>query len=494
MKNDTKTVFVGSGRGYSARRNVGVATFEIEGLEEREDVRNSQYKSIYSRYANENACLNISGYWVPMWGDGHNLYPQEVQTLISENKLLPGVIQKRIDFLYGKGPCLLKEEIINGKLVRTPIVDKKIEAFLESWEERGFQNYREYLKNLIADYYHVKTACTQYHFTKGRKIGKLDSVYALSYVGSDEARLAANGDYQNKRIKQNDCQFVIVGDWVNIASRKFEVFNRFDPAAPLAHPSPIAFNSEKSMGKWVYAYNDWFLGLYDWIKASNLTPRYLNSYLKNALNAHVHVKIPQTWYMAQKTILQEICQHNLSSENKQASYRNVKLLNDQGEPYEYSEAMMEDLISYELDKITSMLSGEGKNQGKLYATTKVGDEGWEFVEFPGKFKEYFESVISYDKRADQVTLASVGISSSITNVENDGVISKSGSDVYYNYIIYLNTLVFPEYFVCKEINRAIAMNFPYVKEQGIKLGFQIEIPAKQQEVSPDDRLINKPPV
>ena len=130
-----------------------------------------------------------------------------------------------------------------------------------------------------------------------------------------------------------------------------------------------------------------------------------------------------------------------------------------------------------------------KNQGKLWASTKWGQEdGWEFKEFPGKFKEYFESVISVDKRADQIILAGKGISSSITNVENDGVISKSGSDVYYNYLLYIASLTLDEYFVTKEINRAIALNFPDAAAKGVKLGFWIDIPAKLQDTAPSDRM------
>ena len=233
------------------------------------------------------------------------------------------------------------------------------------------------------------------------------------------------------------------------------------------------------------------------MKASNLTPRYLNSYLKNALNAHVHVKIPQAWIVTHTDILKTMCSQNIGSQESKwvREYRGVKLVDpDKNLPYNFSQNMVDDLIANELEKITGLLSGEGKNQGKLYATTKVGQEGWEFVEFPSKFKDYFESVISYDKRADQVTLAGIGINSSITNVENDGVISKSGADVYYNYVVYLNALSYPEKFVCKEINRAIQLNFPHAVEQNIKLGFRIEVPVKQQETTPSDRITEKQPI
>jgi hypothetical protein len=133
------------------------------------------------------------------------------------------------------------------------------------------------------------------------------------------------------------------------------------------------------------------------------------------------------------------------------------------------------------------MSGEGKNQGKLWASIKYGEDGWKFEEFPGKFKEYFDSVINLDRRADQVILAGKGISSSITNVEQDGVTSKSGSDVYYNYLIYVNTLTEPQRFVTREINRAIQLNFPAAWRNGIRLGFWIDIPAKLQETTPSAR-------
>ena len=494
----TETVFTSDSTGYCMSKQGGVATFTVEGMNDVDEQRMDDYRKLYAQYIKENDCLTIGDYLVPVWGDGHNLYPLEVAELINENKLLPGILRKQEDFLYGKGPMLYKEDIVDGKTVRTGVQNPEIQRWLESWEEQGFADYREYLRCLIQDFYRVHTCCTQYHFTRGRRSEKyrVGSIRALSYIGSDEARLAARGsidEYQNRRIKQNDCRFVILANWANISSRlNHDVYHRFNPAEPYRYPSPIAFNTMKSFGKWVYAYNDWFRGLRDWVKASNLTPKYLNSYLKNALNAHIHVKIPQAWVQTHRQVLEEQCRQNIAEtkpENRVKEYKGVKLIDPAtNKPYRFSVNMLEDLIASELEKITTLLSGEGKNQGKLYATTKMGDEGWEFQDFPGKFKEYFDSVISYDKRADQVTLASIGMSSSISNVENDGVISKSGSDVYYNYIVYLNSLSYAEHFICKEVNRAIKLNFPESYAEGVRLGFRIEIPVRQQDTTPSERI------
>ena len=487
--------FVGSNHGYASSSH-GVATFEIQGYAEREDIRAKEYRTIYSKYAADRYHFQLEGgFTIPMWGDGHNLYPQEVYTTISENKLLPEVIRKKVHFLFGKGPRLYREVVVgeesHQRRVRVPVEDPEIMAWLESWEKKGQEHYWEYLKNVINDYYHVKTAVTKYHYNRGRRLGNQKPIDALSYVGSDQARLAFKGNFNFRQIKNQDCKYVIVGDWLNISNKQYDVFHRFSPAEPFKHPVAIAFNTDKTFSKWVYAYNDWFTGLLDWIKASNLSPKYLNSYLKNALNAHVHVVIPGTWYMQMKNTLEQICQTNLMGDPDialETEFKGVSLVDSNGKPYRFSENMMEDLIANELRRITELMTGEGKNQGKMWASTKWGEDGWKFEEFPHNLKEYFTSVLDLDKRADQVILASLGMSSSITNVENDGVISKSGADVYYNWLIYVASLTLDEYFVMKEINRAIHLNFPRAEKEGIKLGFWIEIPAKQEDTTPSQRL------
>ena len=68
------------------------------------------------------------------------------------------------------------------------------------------------------------------------------------------------------------------------------------------------------------------------------------------------------------------------------------------------------------------------------------EQRWKIEEIPQKYKEYIEAIRSYDERADSVMLAAKGIDSSISNISKEGVISKSGSDALYNYLIYLNGL------------------------------------------------------
>ena len=77
------------------------------------------------------------------------------------------------------------------------------------------------------------------------------------------------------------------------------------------------------------------------------------------------------------------------------------------------------------------------------------EQQWRIETIDLKYKEYIDALISYDKRAEEALLSSVGLDASITAVSKDGVISKSGSDAYYNFLIYIMSLT-PEDEICAE--------------------------------------------
>jgi hypothetical protein len=88
-------------------------------------------------------------------------------------------------------------------------------------------------------------------------------------------------------------------------------------------------------------------------------------------------------------------------------------------------------------------------------------------------------------------LSAVGLDSSISSVTKDGVISKSGADVFYNYLIYLMSLT-PDDETCSEpFNMALQINFPKLYAQGFRIGFYREMPSRQEEISVNNRLQNQ---
>ena len=99
-----------------------------------------------------------------------------------------------------------------------------------------------------------------------------------------------------------------------------------------------------------------------------------------------------------------------------------------------------------------------------------------------------DALIAYDKRTEEALLSSVGLDAAISAVSKDGVISKSGSDAYYNYLIYIMSLT-PEDEVCAQpLNLALRVNFPEYWDQGYRIGFYREVPQRQEDIAPKDRL------
>ncbi len=485
-------------RGISVEGS-NVVTFEVQGLEAREEIYQASGDNLYKKYMNEYSGIRMKDYLVAAWGDMSNIYPQALFSTVTENKLIPQILQKQVEYMFGKGIYLYSETIEGNEINRTPVIDNEIMDWLDSWEKYGLKPVNEYILQTIQEYYHVPAIATKYHFAKSRRLIGLYNypdalpIRGLEAVGLDNVRLATSDLSINRRLKDKDCKFVIIGDWLNPSRQEFEVYNRFDPADPFRYPAAISFIKNRTFTKDIYPLNVWFEGLFHWIKGANLTPRYINSYLKNALNARIHVLIPGSWVEKQKNILQDICEQNRYSEKKQNYYGGVMLVDPvTNKIIEFSDTMLEKLISNKLSEITKLMSGEGKNQGKLWASIKYnlgnGTEEWDFKEIPSNYKDFITSLKEYDTRADQVILAGVGINSSISNVEKDGVISKSGSDVFYNYMIYINNLAIPEYFILQDLNRAIALNFPGKKN--IKIGLYHRTPPKTQDISPNDRMEN----
>lgn len=152
-----------------------------------------------------------------------------------------------------------------------------------------------------------------------------------------------------------------------------------------------------------------------------------------------------------------------------------------------------EFMNIELRRLSDYLTG-AKNQGIAYATIsfKNGqekeEERWKIEPIDLKYKEYITSLIDYDKRVDEVLISAVGIDSSISAVSKPGVILKSGSDAYYNLIIYLLMLTPDDQKCAEPFNIALQVNFPDIYKDGYRFGFFREIPSRQEEVSKDNRL------
>ena len=184
----------------------------------------------------------------------------------------------------------------------------------------------------------------------------------------------------------------------------------------------------------------------------------------------------------------------LCEENKIRKSKKQELVkyNGIGIGTEYRESLLVEYMRLELRKIGDYLSGSD-NQGKAYSSISFMDSSgneqqWKIETIDLKYKEYIEALVAYDKRTEEALLSSVGLDASISAVSKDGVISKSGSDAYYNYLIYIMSLTSEDEICSEPFNDALRLNFPHLWQQGYRIGFYREVPQRQEDVAPKDRL------
>lgn len=449
--------------------------------------------------------INMDAFHV--WPNGvNNDDPTVCKNLIKGNRLIPSVLEKQIAILYGSGPKLYIEKVKeDGTPVRQYIQDEEIQAWLESWPEKGLaSDYRTYLIECIKSSYYLNGVFSKYRLSKGvrAKLGGFLPVVGLEHISGTRARMATKADISQRRdLTLKDFDWVIIANWEGSnAKQEYLPLHILDRTDPFKYPSPVSYSRNPGFGDAVYSTNTFFQGVKEWIKGCNATPEYINSFLENSLSARHHVIIPNAWIAAKQLYLQNLCEENAERQSSGKELKKIKMGKGSGWTIEvgteYSDDLLEKYVQLELRKLTNFLSGRGKNQGKTYSSRAFvnqdgKEEKWEINEIKQDYKEYIEALISYDKRSDMVLLAAMGIDPSISNITPDGTVSKSGADAYYNYMIYLTQQSIPEQVVCADINYAIRLNFPEKYAQGVRLGFYRPNVQRQEDITPSQRMSNQ---
>lgn len=486
--------------GYADDQRGNVITFEVLAAEDAATIEDEKEKyNLLHKVGNH---FSWNKYTIASRGIDNNL-PTELATFIKYNHLLPEIIKKQVKMHWGQGPFVYTEEYtddpnLQSKRVRKPVnkLYPEILAWINNWHRLGINSFSNYAKQSLFSYYYSEEIWNKWRFNKSRRIGGLMPVMGLERVRPSEARLAMEGTLTaNQKLTDNMLTHVVLNDWEKPYSYQSEVFPRFDYANPLKHAVAINYVADKGFDDDIYSNPTYFYGLRPWIKASNLNPEYINSYLVNSLNAKLHVIIPDAWIKLKETTLRTICSQNAEyAQSNETDKITTTYDGLTGIGTVFSYAMIDDLVKIKLKQVTEVLSGSGKNQGKTFWSrsfqTINGLEKWTFEEIPVKYKEFIDSIIGLDKRAVQVILEGKGVPPSISNVTNEGVFQNSGSELYYNILIYLNSLFYAEDFICHDINEAIRINFPRAYEQGARLGFYRNVPERQQEINPKDRMDN----
>jgi hypothetical protein len=439
----------------------------------------------------------IGGYDIMTHGPWNvNYFEQEKD--IKNNRLVPTLIEKQIDMLYGYGPHIYKKEFVDGKPSRVWLDIPEITNWFESWEERGVEmSWGDFSKNIIRRFYSFKDFFVKFIPADPRGILMGAKPFAaLEMIENRNCALGGQGinplvDF----VQYKDFKYVLIGNW-NYGNANYKVYPKFTLKDALKKSDYyIAHYRESAVGEF-YGCNESYNGIKQWIKGSNESPEYINSFLKNSLAAKVHVVIPNEWCESKRKQIRTLCDEN---KKRVAANQNALKFNGIDIGSEYKESVFIQYTNQELRKLSNYLSGK-KNQGKIFSSFSYSPGSgkdqvvWQINVLDLKYKEYIDSLISYDRRADEVITEAFGIDSSISSISKEGIISKSGSDGLYKYIIYLLSLT-PDDEKCSEpFNDLLRLNFPSYYAQGYRIGFYRETPTQQQNQSPNDRLINQPAI
>jgi hypothetical protein len=432
---------------------------------------------------------NVDGYKVYSRGK-NNRGCEQIEKDIKSNRLLPRLVNKQINLLYGRGLHLYKEAITESGPKRTWHNIPEVSFWLESWKNNGLESsYSDFSLSAIKRFYFHRDFFAKIRMTAGKAIGRYP-IAGMELMENTNCRLATKKeDVVTDTVLYNDFRYVLFGNW-NRGLAKFKVYPLFRiPEVDNYQFAAISHHRESSVGDF-YGLNETHEGVKTFLKTSNELPTYIDSFLENSLAAKIHVIIPNAWVESKRKQIEAIC-----TENKQRKKDNLEQLTYNGIEVgtNFKESFVIQFMNEELRRFSEYLSG-AKNQGKAYASLsfKTGqnkeEERWKIETIDLQYKEYISSLIEYDKRVDEVLISAVGIDSSISAVSKPGMISKSGSDAYYNLIIYLLTLTPDDQKCAEPFNLALQVNFPDIYKDGYRFGYYREIPSRQEEVSKENRL------
>ncbi|KAA2218248.1 hypothetical protein [Maribacter flavus] len=393
-----------------------------------------------------------------------NQLPKQIRDIVQQNYIAPGLVKKKTQWLWGKGPKLYIEKIENKVLIREWVEDKEIQEWLQSWD------YEDYLTAACVDFNHIEGVFTKFYRSRGGRVGQ-PSIAKLEHCMPDRSRLAC--DLSSNEIKPTH---VVVTDW------NFEMINAilnpkiypiFDFKNPFEHKNAIYYSNMYSFCSDYYTVPDIY-GSFEWLRRSTAIPLILKALSKNSLNVKYHVISPQKFWDDRKTDMEE----EATKQGKKFREKDFVLWQ-----------------SAFLKKIAKVLSGE-ENTGKFWHTTKdftvegtnLIEHGWEIKVIDQKVKDFIDAQIEISKRADHAVSSGIGIGNVLGNVSESGR-SNGGSERIYAMKEYLQTGIdIPEMIVCKAINFALRANWP---NKNVKIGFYHISPQREEDITPSDRIKNQ---
>lgn len=401
-------------------------------------------------------------YMVHPYGINNNM-PEEIRDVIQKNYLAPGLLKIKAGLLWGSGPRLFSTRIENGKEIKELVEDKEVMQWLESWD------YEQYLLSSCVEYNHIEGTFTRIYLNKGGRISK-GRIAKLEHIPSNTARLAT---HKSNKTRQADSIIITDYQFRSIqAAVDYKVYPLFKYNNHLEHKVSAFYSNMYSFCTDYYTVPDLY-GSLEWLRRSTNVPLIFKALSENSLNVKYHIISPQEYWDKKREQIEDSCVK-----------RGIL----------FKESMVDDCRCTILTEVAEVLSSD-KNAGKFWHTTKsftvdgtnLLEHGWEIKAIDQNIKEFVESQIKISQRADYALSGGIGVHAALGNISDSGK-ANGGSEQIYALKNYLFTGVnIPEMIICKPLNYAIKANWP---SKNIKIGFLHQLPEKEEDISPKDRIKN----
>ncbi len=401
--------------------------------------------------------LRIGDFQIVPFGAANDL-PGDFRKILDDNHITAELLTKKTDLLWAQGPDTYTIKKEKGKRVKIWMDDKDVNAWLKDWD------WEDYLMKATVETRHINGHFTKYFRNRAPRIGGKGFITHLKHISSTDARLEwpENGEVKH----------IITGNfskpWKK-GLKQYPIFNHRDPfgfRVSMHYSNLYTFALDNS-----YSLPSIY-GLFNWIKLSSSLPVLLMNFNINSAAIRYHIKSPAIYWNMKEDKLKENC----------------KLQN-----IEYKDEMLEDLKDSIYLKFAEGLIGIEK-AGKMITTETIYDElgqeyvSWEVDTIDQKVKNYISAQIEIAKRSDFEITAGIGLHPALSNMSADGNLP-SGSEQLYAYKLYQQTSVeIPENIVCRDINYALAANFP---NNNVKIGFYKDTVLTEEMTTPSQRIKNK---
>ena len=398
------------------------------------------------------------GYLFAPFGEGDEK-AQQLRYLNENNHLSSGIIDRKMELLWGDGPSLMTYEIVDGKR-KKKILLKQDEPEVYDFLKRI--DYKNILLNCSTDYYSAGGYWMKFVPYLGSSIGVRPAFKTIEYMPFEDCKFLL------KNRESYDKAGVMVWDFINRKNLNPETYHEFDRRNPDLKNQSIGYFSKKSFARKLYS-NPSYEGTIDWIERSTAIPKVLRAFSDNSLSIKWHVRIPASYWDKKREDLQKACQ----LKNKV-----------------YKDSMLDDLKDDMIAKLGETFSGQ-ENTGKFLQSDFTYDGkqvvGWEITPLDMKIKDFVDAYLAIGKEANIATAAGMNLHPSLSNI--GGTTANSGSEIIQSLQVYfMSGNAMHESIVTDGVNTALEIQFP---DKDVFVGFLYSMPQMDQNVTPKKRTTHE---